>query len=111
MSRRWGVWSRLAVVVTVLWLLIAPIAGTMHARSEWHSALSNSFMVCFDDRLTPLPQQQACSDEVAARRFDFSSVFYPSIIAATMAAAVAWAFGFAAVRTIRWILAGRNRAV
>jgi len=112
-----GVWSRIGIVASVLWMLSAPIYLTSRELTDWQERTVSMQELCLrlTDNLPPSAIESAyenCSNEatrstnamVAARW----SLLQGSIGLAVAGLITAWLTVAVIYGTVRWILNGRR---
>lgn len=107
-------WTRLAIVVTGLWLLGGSIYFSVRMQSDWSNTVSITRDICV--RLAergPRDQYAArygtCWDEWEAKIINDAPPFRHALYAAMGIAVVAWIVGLIGLTLVRWILAGRKK--
>lgn len=110
MSKRWGVWSRLFIVLGVLWTVGFPVVAWLAARKDALDRYSTMLKLCYDYANNGAADLDRC---LAEQRFAGPGADYflgmAGIAAGLMTISIILFLIARAV--VRWILAGRNRAV
>lgn len=110
MTKRLGVWSRLGIVLTLVWL----IGGTLYLQS-WQTARLDSSAELARAECERINQVLSRNEDCWSlwtgiqRERDWGAVWESSFLTATGLALFAWIIGGFAYWSIRWILAGRKR--
>ena len=101
-----NLWERLGVVLTMLWLVIAPVWITGSIQAD---QIKNAERWLDDCRHFHFESYSTCMDMFGQQiKFDWLGCWREFALAAVIAAAFVWALAYAATYSVRWIMAGRN---
>ncbi len=115
--RKLNVWNRLGIVLTVLWLVIAPLVFVGRDNYNFSKFLeANSSQACWQlaEKAKPedfLSEQKSCLEArtLAINSEIRSQLSYATYVGFSFAlAAVVWVLAYIATYATRWILAGRK---
>lgn len=112
--RRLNMWYRLGIVLTVLWLIAAPLTFAARENNNWDGMLTAWRELCLSNVKAGPGEKFAeghkrCWDEWQADlKTDRGPVLQNAFWASAALAALAWALVLIAVYTVRWVLAGRR---
>lgn len=103
----WGVWTRLGVVATVLWMIVGSMATYYDFELKQGQAFYHARIMCGEG-----PPWSDCHKgyiDSWLLESDATLAIY-SVILAALIAALAWILVRLIIWTIRWVFAGRQSA-
>lgn len=115
-KRRLNAWWRLAIVVTVFWLVGSTLVGAIQYNDAWERSLADVRNGCRDQAMNgPVPELRMRLDKCdanwttgmtdSAHRYDLWGM---ALAFAAGSAFLAWGGGLIVLFSTRWILAGRT---
>lgn len=107
-----GLWKRLGIVLTVLWLVIAPMVFLDNALDASFERVYYMDALCKEGAEYQKEIRKAreeCSEATDAKISQYYGFSYLEYLGLCLAAAVAaWLFVCAVTLTIKWVWAGRT---
>ena len=114
---RLGVWARIGIVVSVLWMLVATVAMTSNELADWRTRTASMQELCLrvSDKLPPSMVSAAytkCEQDSRSSTNAMIEARWPLLKGSAGLSAVAlilaWLLFGVIYGTVRWILNGRR---
>jgi hypothetical protein len=115
LRKKLGVWVRLGIVLTIIWLAGAAVAWPAYRINQFENALSEGLGNCLANRsgdgsplYDPGPSPAECRDMFNPKYMDKGQMWLGDILFALGAGVAAWIAAIVCRIIARWVRSGRE---
>ncbi|WP_114227020.1 MULTISPECIES: hypothetical protein [Sphingomonas] len=107
-----GVWLRLAIVLTGLWLVIAPVWMSASEREKQFTTAFDLYKACSQNAWEPYDAKRiaGCENDkqILLKSATDAPLYVEALGVCAVLAVMVWLLGLIAYGLVRWILRGRE---